>query len=30
MARVFVDVEDYNGIRARSSTDELNHSGICK
>ncbi len=25
-----VDVEDYNAIRARSSTEELNHSGLYK
>ncbi len=25
-----VDVEDYNVIRARSSTEELNHSGLYK
>ncbi len=33
MARVFenaADVKDYNAIRARSSTEELNHSGLYK
>ncbi len=25
-----VDLEDYNGIRVRSSTEELNHSGLYK
>ncbi len=25
---IVVDVKDYNEIRARSSTEELNHSGL--
>ncbi len=27
---IIADVEDYNGIRARSSAEELSHSGIYK
>ncbi len=33
MARVLknaADMEDYNATRARSSTEELNHSGLYK
>ncbi len=27
---ILADVEDYNGIRDRSSTEKLNHSGLYK